>query len=128
MADNRSSGFALRQRKGIWQWASNGQHSKPDAVMACCGHTPTLEVLAAVSILPAALSEIRLRVVNVVDLIKLQPRTEHPHGLSDTDYDSLFTHDRPVVFALHSYPGLVQRLIYHRTSRQMHVRGYGSCG
>ena len=92
--------------------------------MACCGDTPTLEVLAAVSILRAALPEIRLRVINVVDLMKLQPCTEHPHGLSDTDYDSLFTRDRAVVFAFHGYPGLVQRLTYHRANRNMHVRGY----
>jgi xylulose-5-phosphate/fructose-6-phosphate phosphoketolase len=109
---------------GIWQWASNDQEAEPDAVMACCGDTPTLEVLAAVSILRAALPEIRLRVVNVVDLMKLQPGTEHPHGLGDADYDSLFTRDRPVVFAFHGYPGLVERLTCHRSNRQMQVRGY----
>ena len=109
---------------GIWQWASNDHDAVPDVVMACCGDTPTLEVLAAVSILRAAIPEIRLRVINVVDLMKLQPCTEHPHGLSDADYDSLFTRDRPVVFAFHGYPGLVQRLTYHRTNRHMHVRGY----
>ena len=109
---------------GIWPWASNDHDAEPDVVMACCGDTPTLEVLAAVSIVRAAMPEIRLRVINVVDLMKLQPRTEHPHGLSDADYDSLFTRDRPVVFAFHGYPGLVQRLTYHRTNRHMHVRGY----
>jgi xylulose-5-phosphate/fructose-6-phosphate phosphoketolase len=109
---------------GIWPWASSDHDAEPDAVMACCGDTPTLEVLAAVSILRAALPEIRLRVVNVVDLMKLQPCTEHPHGLSDADYDSLFTSDRPVVFAFHGYPGLVQRLTYHRANRHMQVRGY----
>ena len=109
---------------GIWQWASNDQDGEPDLVMACCGDTPTLEALAAVSILRAAMPDIRVRVVNVVDLMKLQPCAEHPHGLSDTDYDSLFTRDRPVIFAFHGYPGLIQRLTYHRTNRNMHVRGY----
>ena len=109
---------------GIWQWASNDQDGEPDVIMACCGDTPTLEALAAVSILRAALPDIRVRVVNVVDLMKLQPCAEHPHGLSDTEYDSLFTRDRPVIFAFHGYPGLVQRLTYHRTNRNMHVRGY----
>jgi xylulose-5-phosphate/fructose-6-phosphate phosphoketolase len=109
---------------GIWRWASNDHDADPDVVLACCGDTPTLEVLAAVSILRAAMPEIRLRVINVVDLMKLQPRTEHPHGLSDADYDSLFTRDRPVVFAFHGYPGLVQRLTYHRNNCDMHVRGY----
>lgn len=119
---------------GIWQWAGNDQtgndqagtdqNSGPDVVMACCGDTPTLEVLAAVTILREALPEIRVRVVNVVDLMKLQPCAEHPHGLSDVDYDLLFTRDRPVIFAFHGYPGLVQRLTYHRTNRNMHVHGY----
>ena len=109
---------------GIWQWASNDQDGEPDLVMACCGDTPTLEALAAVSILRAAMPDIRVRVVNVVDLMKLQPCAEHPHGLSDTDYDSLFTRHRPVIFAFHGYPGLIQRLTYHRTNRNMHVRGY----
>lgn len=112
------------QGVGIWSWASNDQDAEPDVVMASCGDTPTLEILAAVSILRAALPEVRVRVVNVVDLMKLQPCAEHPHGLSDTDYDSLFTRDRPVIFAFHGYPGLVQRLTYHRTNRNMHVRGY----
>ena len=114
---------------GIWQWAGNDQtctdiNSEPDLVMACCGDTPTLEALAAVTILRAALPKLRVRFVNVVDLMKLQPCTEHPHGLSDADYDSLFTHDRPVVFAFHGYPGLVHRLTYQRTNRNMHVHGY----
>jgi xylulose-5-phosphate/fructose-6-phosphate phosphoketolase len=112
------------QGVGIWSWASNDQDAEPDLIMACCGDTPTLEVLAAVSILRATLPEIRLRVVNVVDLMKLQPCTEHPHGLSDADYDSLFTRDRPVIFAFHGYPGLVERLTYHRANRRMQVRGY----
>jgi xylulose-5-phosphate/fructose-6-phosphate phosphoketolase len=109
---------------GIWQWASNDQDGEPDVVMACCGDTPTLEALAAVSILRATMPDVRVRVVNVVDLMKLQPCAEHPHGLSDADYDSLFKRDRPVIFAFHGYPGLVQRLTYHRTNRNMHVRGY----
>jgi xylulose-5-phosphate/fructose-6-phosphate phosphoketolase len=109
---------------GIWQWASNDQASGPDVVMACCGDTPTLEVLAAVSILRTELPDIRIRVVNVVDLLTLQSAGEHPHGLSDADYDGLFTRDRPVVFAFHGYPGLVQRLTCHRANRDLTVRGY----
>ncbi|QCB42605.1 phosphoketolase family protein [Sphingomonas sp. PAMC26645] len=109
---------------GIWQWASNDQGGEPDVVMACCGDTPTLEVLAAVSILREHLPEVRVRVINVVDLMRLQPCAEHPHGLSDADYDSLFTRDTPIVFAFHGYPGLVQRLTYHRANRNLRVRGY----
>ncbi|CAN5138137.1 phosphoketolase family protein [soil metagenome] len=109
---------------GIWQWASNDQDGEPDVVMACCGDTPTLEVLAAVSILHAHLPEIRVRVINIVDLMKLQPCAEHPHGLSDADYDSLFTRDQPIVFAFHGYPGLIHRLTYHRANRNLHVHGY----
>jgi xylulose-5-phosphate/fructose-6-phosphate phosphoketolase len=109
---------------GIWQWASNDQGSEPDVVMACCGDTPTLEVLAAVSILREHLPELKIRVVNVVDLMRLQPHTEHPHGLSDKDYDSLFTKDKPVIFAFHGYPWLVHRLTYRRVNRNLHVRGY----
>jgi xylulose-5-phosphate/fructose-6-phosphate phosphoketolase len=109
---------------GIWQWASNDQDGEPDVVMAACGDTPTLEILAAVSILREALPEIRIRVINVVDLMKLQPSDEHPHGLSHADYDSLFTSDTPIIFAFHGYPGLVQRLTYHRRNRRLHVRGY----
>ncbi len=109
---------------GIWQWASNDAGSEPDIVMGCCGDTPTLEVLAAVSILRAHLPGIRIRVVNVVDLMKLQPSVEHPHGLTDEDYDSLFTKSGPIVFAFHGYPWLVHRLTYRRTNRNLHVRGY----
>jgi xylulose-5-phosphate/fructose-6-phosphate phosphoketolase len=109
---------------GIWQWAGNDQQGEPDVVMACCGDTPTLEILAAVSILRHHLPDLRIRVVNVVDLMKLQPKTEHPHGLSETDYDSLFTTDKPIVFGFHGYPWLVHRLTYRRTNRYMHVRGY----
>ena len=109
---------------GIWQWASNDQESEPDVVMACCGDTPTLEILAAVSILRKYLPELKIRVINVVDLMKLQPSTEHPHGLSDVDYDALFTKDKLIIFAFHGYPWLVHRLTYRRTNRNLHVRGY----
>ena len=109
---------------GIWQWASNDQGGEPDVVMGCCGDTPTLEVLAAVSILREHLPELRVRVVNVVDLMKLQSSTEHPHGLTDQDYDSLFTTDKHIIFAFHVYPWLVHRLTYRRTNRNLHVRGY----
>ncbi|MEO7916065.1 MAG: phosphoketolase family protein [Dokdonella sp.] len=109
---------------GIWSWASNDQVGECDLVMACCGDTPTLEVLAATSILRAALPELRIRVINVVDLMKLQPCAEHPHGLSETDFDSLFTRDKPVIFGFHGYPGLVHQLTYHRANRNLHVHGY----
>ncbi len=109
---------------GIWQWASNDQSGQPDVVMACCGDTPTLEVLAAVSILRENLPGLKMRVVNVVDLMKLQSASEHPHGLSETDYDSLFTTDRHIIFGFHGYPWLIHRLTYRRTNRNLHVRGY----
>jgi xylulose-5-phosphate/fructose-6-phosphate phosphoketolase len=109
---------------GIWQWASNDQDSEPDVVMACCGDTPTLEVLAAVSILREYLPALKIRVVNVVDLMKLQSSSEHPHGLNDADYDSLFTRDKHIIFAFHGYPWLVHRLTYRRANRELHVRGY----
>ena len=109
---------------GIWQWAGNDQDWEPDVVMACCGDTPTLEVLAAVSILREHLPDLKIRVVNVVDLMKLQPQSEHPHGLSDTDYDSLFTKDKHIIFGFHGYPWLIHRLTYRRTNRNLHVRGY----
>jgi xylulose-5-phosphate/fructose-6-phosphate phosphoketolase len=109
---------------GIWKWASNDEGCEPDVVMACCGDTPTLEVLAAVSILRSHLPELRIRVINVVDLMKLQSSSEHPHGLSDWDYDSLFTKDKHVIFAFHGYPWLIHRLTYRRTNRNLHVRGY----
>lgn len=109
---------------GIWQWASNDQGQEPDVVMACCGDTPTLETLAAVTILREQLPELKIRVVNVVDLMKLQPETDHPHGLSDVDYDSLFTADKPIVFAFHGYPKLVHELTYHRHNKNLHVHGY----
>ncbi len=112
---------------GIWPWASSDQGPgvTPDVVMACCGDVPTLETLAAVSILRARLPELKIRVVNVVDLMKLQPQTEHPHGLSDADFDELFTKDKPVIFAFHAYPWLIHRLTYRRANHDnIHVRGY----
>ena len=108
-----------------WKWASNDFDGDPDVVMACCGDVPTLETLAAVSILREHLPELKIRVVNVVDLMKLQPPSEHPHGLSDADFDELFTRDKPVIFAFHAYPSLIHQLTYRRTNHQnIHVRGY----
>ena len=109
---------------GIWDWASNDQGEEPDVVMACCGATPTLETLAAVTILRKELPELKIRVVNVVDLMKLQPHTEHPHGLTDMEYDMLFTQDRPIIFAYHGYPTLIHELTYRRHNKHLHVRGY----
>jgi xylulose-5-phosphate/fructose-6-phosphate phosphoketolase len=113
---------------GIWQWASNDRGSVPDVVMASSGDTPTLESLAAVSILRQYLPDLRIRVVNVVDLMKLQSCSEHPHGLNDADYDALFTRNRPIVFAFHGYPSLAHRLTYRRANRNLHVRGYNEEG
>ncbi len=110
---------------GIWEWASNDRGGEPDVVMACAGDVPTLETLAAVSILRDQFSDLKVRVINVVDLMTLQPETEHPHGLSDRDFDTLFTRDKPVIFAYHGYPWLIHRLTYRRTGHQnLHVRGY----
>ena len=110
---------------GLWPWASTDAGQEPDAVLACCGDVPTLEILAAASILREHLPELKIRVVNVVDLLKLERHTEHPHGLPDADYDALFTRDKPVIFAFHGYPWLVHRLTYNRANNQrMHVRGY----
>jgi xylulose-5-phosphate/fructose-6-phosphate phosphoketolase len=110
---------------GIWEWASSDADGDPDVVMACAGDVPTLEVLAAVDILRTHLPELKVRVVNVVDLMRLQPETEHPHGLSDRDFDTIFTADKPVIFAYHGYPWLIHRLTYRRTNhRNIHVRGY----
>ena len=109
---------------GIWDWASNDE-GDPDVVMACCGDVPTLETLAAVDILRRELPQLKVRVINVVDLMRLQPNTEHPHGLPDREFDTLFTADRPVVFAYHGYPSLIHRLTYQRTNHpNIHVRGY----
>jgi xylulose-5-phosphate/fructose-6-phosphate phosphoketolase len=110
---------------GIWQWASNDSGSYPDVVMACCGDVPTLETLAAVDWLRQHLPDLRIRVVNVVDLMTLEPKSEHPHGLSDAEFDAIFTKDKPIVFAFHGYPWLIHRLTYRRTNHDnMHVRGY----
>ena len=110
---------------GIWCWASNDQGVEPDVVMACAGDVPTLETLAAVDLLRQHFPDLKVRVVNVVDLMTLQPLTEHPHGLSDKDFDSLFTTDKPVIFAFHGYPWLIHRLTYRRTNHiNFHVRGY----
>ncbi|MBO4234831.1 MAG: phosphoketolase family protein [Firmicutes bacterium] len=109
---------------GIWQWASNDQGEEPDVVMACCGDTPTLETLAAVSILRSELPELKIRVVNVVDLMKLQPHTQHPHGLKDADYDAIFTKDKPIIFAFHGYHTLIHELTYRRNNKNIHVYGY----
>jgi len=109
----------------IWEWASSDQPGEPDVVMACCGDVPTLETLAAVSLLRKHLPELKVRVINVVDVMKLQPPREHPHGLSDQEFDSLFTRDRPIIFAFHGYPWLIHRLAYRRTNHgNLHVRGY----
>jgi xylulose-5-phosphate/fructose-6-phosphate phosphoketolase len=110
---------------GIWEWASNDKGSEPDVVMACCGDVPTLETLAAVDLLRRHAPELKIRVINVVNLMKLQPTIEHPHGLNDHDFDTLFTKDKPIVFAFHGYPWLIHRLTYRRTNhRNLHVRGY----
>jgi xylulose-5-phosphate/fructose-6-phosphate phosphoketolase len=110
---------------GIWDWASNDEGGVPDVVLACAGDVPTLETLAAVSLLREHLPDLRVRVVNVVDLMRLQPAEEHPHGLVDRDFDALFTEDRPVIFAFHGYPWLIHRLTYRRRNHDnLHVRGY----
>ena len=110
---------------GIWEWASNDEGGEPDVVMGCCGDIPTLETLAAVALLREHVPELKIRVVNVVDLMRLQPDTEHPHGLSDAEFDSLFTRSKPIVFAYHGYPWLIHRLAYRRTNHDnLHVRGY----
>ena len=110
---------------GIWEWASNDKGSEPDVVMACCGDAPTIETLAAVDILRRHAPDLKVRVINVVDLMKLQPREEHPHGLTDFEFDTLFTTDRPIIFAYHGYPWLIHRLTYRRNGhKHLHVRGY----
>ena len=110
---------------GVWTWASNDKGGDPDVVMACCGDVPTLETLAAVSFLREHLPDLKVRVINVVDLMKLQPNSEHPHGLSDRDFDMLFTKDKPIIFAFHGYPTLIHRLTYRRTNhKNVHVRGF----
>jgi xylulose-5-phosphate/fructose-6-phosphate phosphoketolase len=110
---------------GIWDWASTDEGAEPDVVMACCGDIPTLETLAAVDLLRQRLPDLKIRVVNVVDLMTLQPQSEHPHGLPDRDFDAIFTADKPIVFAFHGYPWLIHRLTYRRTNHDnLHVRGY----
>ena len=110
---------------GIWEWASNDKGAEPDVVMACCGDVPTLETLAAVDILRRELPDLKIRVINVVDLMRLEPPGEHPHGLSNPDFDELFTTDKPIIFAFHGYPWLIHRLAYRRTNhKNLHVRGY----
>jgi xylulose-5-phosphate/fructose-6-phosphate phosphoketolase len=110
---------------GVWQWASNDQGGEPDVVMACCGDVPTLETLAAVDLLRKHLPDLKIRVVNVVDLMTLQPESEHPHGFSDEAFDAVFTKDKPVIFAFHGYPWLIHRLTYRRANHDnLHVRGY----
>lgn len=110
---------------GLWEWASNDDDIEPDVVMACAGDVPTLETLAAIDILRQRLPDLKVRVINVVDLMTLQPQSEHPHGLSDKEFDSLFTTNKPIIFAFHGYPWLIHRLTYRRTNhRNLHVRGY----
>ena len=110
---------------GVWEWASNTHGAEPDVVMACCGDVPTLEILASVDLLRQHLPDLKVRVVNVVNLMKLQSATEHPHGLTDAEFDALFTVDKPVIFAFHGYPSLIHQLTYRRTNhRNLHVRGY----
>src|SRR5579864_7541237 len=110
---------------GIWKWASTDEGLEPDVVMACAGDVPTLETLAAVDLLRSHFADLKIRVVNVVDLMTLQPRSEHPHGLADLDFDSIFTADKPVIFAFHGYPWLIHRLTYRRVNHgNLHVRGY----
>jgi xylulose-5-phosphate/fructose-6-phosphate phosphoketolase len=110
---------------GIWDWASNDAGMEPDVVLACAGDVPTLETLAAAALLREHLPELKVRVVNVVDLMRLEPDSEHPHGLTDSEFDALFTTTRPVIFAYHGYPSLIHRLTYRRTNHaNIHVRGY----
>ncbi|MFF0233274.1 phosphoketolase [Micromonospora sp. NPDC005254] len=114
-----------RRGLGIWEWASNDGGSEPDVILACCGDVPTLETLAATELLREHLPELKVRLVNVVDLMRLQPDTEHPHGLPDKEFDTIFTADRPVIFAYHGYPWLIHRLTYRRSNHgNLHVRGY----
>jgi xylulose-5-phosphate/fructose-6-phosphate phosphoketolase len=109
----------------IWEWAGSDRDGEPDVVMACCGDVPTLETLAATDLLRTLLPDLRVRVVNVMDLMRLQPPGEHPHGLVDSEFDSLFTSGKPVVFSFHGYPWLIHRLTYKRTNHDnIHVRGY----
>mgnify|MGYP002107437571 FL=1 len=109
---------------GIWDWASNDEGKSPDIVFACAGDTPTLEVLAATSILNKEMPKLKIRVVNVVDLMRLESNDKHPHGLNDSDYDAIFTKNKPIIFAFHGYPSLIHQLTYNRHNKNMHVHGY----
>ncbi|HZQ09591.1 MAG TPA: phosphoketolase, partial [Anaerolineae bacterium] len=110
---------------GIWEWASNDREGEPDVVMACAGDVPTLETLAAVDMLFKYFPDLKVRTINVVDIFRLQPSSDHPHGMSDKDFDTLFTTDKPVIFAFHGYPGLIHKLTYNRTNHgNFHVHGY----
>jgi xylulose-5-phosphate/fructose-6-phosphate phosphoketolase len=110
---------------GIWEWASNDRGGDPDVVMACAGNVPTLETLAAVSYLREFLPDLKIRVINVVDLMKLRSHSDHPHGLSEADFDGLFTRDKPIIFAYHGYPALIHRLTYRRANHaNIHVHGF----
>jgi xylulose-5-phosphate/fructose-6-phosphate phosphoketolase len=113
---------------GIWDWASNDQGGEPDLVLACAGDIPTQEALAASRLLRDEFPGLKIRFINVIDLFKLQPATEHPHGLTDADFDSLFTPDKPIIFNFHGYPWLIHRLTYGRTNKRIHVRGYKEKG
>jgi xylulose-5-phosphate/fructose-6-phosphate phosphoketolase len=113
---------------GIWDWASNDQAGEPDLVMASAGDIPTQEALAATVLLREEFPELKIRFINVVDLFKLQPSSEHPHGLTETDFDSLFTTDKPIIFNFHGYPWLIHRLTYARANKTLHVRGYKEKG
>jgi xylulose-5-phosphate/fructose-6-phosphate phosphoketolase len=114
---------------GIWEWASNDAEGEPDVIIACCGNVPAIEALAAVDLLRQHLPDLKVRMVNVVDLMRLQPPSEHPHGMSDAEFDALFTTTRPVVFAHHGYPSLIHRLTYRRHGHDnLHVRGYNEEG
>jgi xylulose-5-phosphate/fructose-6-phosphate phosphoketolase len=114
---------------GIWEWASNDQGVEPDVVMVGCGDIPTKEALAATALLRDHFDDLKIRFINVVDLFRMQPEGEHPHGLSDRDFDSLFTRDKPVIFNFHGYPWLIHRLAYRRTNHcNLHVRGYKEKG
>ena len=108
----------------IWKFASNDDYEEPDIVLACCGDTPTLETLAATSILRNNFKDLKIRVVNVVDLMKLESNEKHPHGLTDEEYDAIFTKDKPILFAFHGYPNLIHQLTYNRHNHNLHVRGY----
>jgi len=110
---------------GIWEWASNDRQGEPDVVMAAAGDVPTLEILAAIKLLRGFVPDLKIRMISVVDVMKLQPETEHPHGLSDKDFDALFTRNKPIILAYHGYPWLIHRLTYRRTNHaNLHVRGY----